>query len=203
MNDRFEDEKETWSFLKVMFEDDGTARTKLLAHLGFSVADESQDGDKLGMEVSQKLSVDEKTLVEAPHVGTGDSGPFDFDSGENFFNNPHPEFNNFTAEASNVPVAEKVQLEPEESAESVDSVFDDGIRHALIVGDYKGAVSQCISANRMADALVIAQMGGASLWESTRDQYLRKSSVSYLKVVILILLLGSNLLKCFATLLIL
>ncbi|CAA6671881.1 unnamed protein product [Spirodela intermedia] len=173
LKSQFEDEKETWSFLKVMFEDDGTARTKLLAHLGFSVASESQDGDTLGME----------TPVEAPHIGTGDGGPFDFDNGENFFNNPLPEFNSFTAEASNVPVAEKVQLEPEESAESTDSVFDDGIRHALIVGDYKGAVSQCISANRMADALVIAQMGGASLWESTRDQYLRKSSVSYLKVV--------------------
>ena len=36
--------------------------------------------------------------------------------------------------------------------------FDDAVQSALIVGDYKGAVAQCISANKMADALVIAHV---------------------------------------------
>uniref|UniRef100_A0A7N2LYU8 Sec16 Sec23-binding domain-containing protein n=1 Tax=Quercus lobata TaxID=97700 RepID=A0A7N2LYU8_QUELO len=57
------------------------------------------------------------------------------------------------------------------------------IQSALIVGDYKGAVAQCISANKMADALVIANVGGAFLWESTRDQYFKISRSPYLKVV--------------------
>ena len=37
---RSEDERETWGFLKVMCEDDGTTRTKLLNHLGFSLSAE-------------------------------------------------------------------------------------------------------------------------------------------------------------------
>ena len=36
--------------------------------------------------------------------------------------------------------------------------FDDAVQRALIVGDYKGAVAQCISANKMADVLVIANV---------------------------------------------
>lgn len=166
-----EDEKETWSFLKVLFEDDGTARTKLLNHLGFSVADQTQDSDtKLETELSQKLSLDEKS-------------PFDLDSGESFFNNPSPQVDTFPVEAPAGPVTDPKPSNVEESSESVDSSFDDSIRHALIIGDYKKAVSQCVSANRMADALVIAQMGGPALWESTRDQFLKQSRVSYLKVV--------------------
>ncbi|KAI7741646.1 hypothetical protein M8C21_003654 [Ambrosia artemisiifolia] len=40
---------------------------------------------------------------------------------------------------------------------------------ALVVRDYKGAVAQCITANKMADALVVAQVGGSSLCETTQD----------------------------------
>nr|DAD40169.1 TPA_asm: hypothetical protein HUJ06_014492 [Nelumbo nucifera] len=36
----------------------------------------------------------------------------------------------------------------------------------------------------MADALVIAHVGSPCLWESTRDQYLKRSHSSYLKVII-------------------
>jgi protein transport protein SEC31 len=52
----------------------------------------------------------------------------------------------------------------------------------LVLGDYKEAVAQCITANKLADALVIAHVGGTSLWEKTRDQYLKMSSSPYLKV---------------------
>ncbi|XP_078428662.1 transducin family protein / WD-40 repeat family protein [Wolffia australiana] len=168
-----EDEKETWSFLKVMFEDDGTARTKLLAHLGFSVAEQAQEAEALSQEVAQKLSLDETA---------GNIKSFDLDSGESFFNNPQP-LDSFPVEAPAVSEIEQKPLETEGLAERAESSFDDSIRHALIIGDYKGAVSQCISAGRMADALVIANMGGPALWESTRDQYLQRSSLSYLKVV--------------------
>ncbi|KAJ6895058.1 hypothetical protein NC651_021514 [Populus alba x Populus x berolinensis] len=37
-----EDDRETWAFLKVMFEEDGTARTRMLSHLGFSVPAEEK-----------------------------------------------------------------------------------------------------------------------------------------------------------------
>ncbi|MQL67954.1 hypothetical protein Taro_000254, partial [Colocasia esculenta] len=177
------DDKETWGFLKVMFEDDGTARTKLLAHLGFSVSNGSEHvADELGSELASNLSLDQNTS-EGAAVGKGESSAFDIDNGEDFFNNPVHSSDSLTVEASNAPTANVVQSELEESVESPDSSFDESIRHALIVGDYKGAVAQCISANRMADALVIAHMGGPSLWESTLDRYLSKSNLSYIKVV--------------------
>ena len=69
-----------------------------------------------------------------------------------------------------------------EVEESSDPSFDDSVQHALVVGDYNGAVMQCISANKWADALVIAHVGNASLWESTRDQYLKMVRSPYLKV---------------------
>nr|POE81584.1 protein transport protein sec31 like a [Quercus suber] len=90
-----EDDRETWNFLKVMFEDDGTARTKLLSYL--AIGDTAPDSEQLQQE------------------------PDGFDNG----------------------------------------AFDDAVQSALIVGDDKGAVAQCISANEMTDALVIANVGAS------------------------------------------
>ncbi|KAK8693364.1 hypothetical protein V6N13_070949 [Hibiscus sabdariffa] len=68
--------------------------------------------------------------------------------------------------------------------ESADTSLDDVVQRALVVGDYKGAVEQCIAAKKkMADALVIDHVGGVSLWESTRNQYLKMNRSPYLKVV--------------------
>ncbi|KAJ0247821.1 Protein transport protein SEC31 A [Hirschfeldia incana] len=120
-----EEEKETWRLLKLMLEEDGTAKTKLRAHLGFSLP-----------------SADQK-----PHA---------------------------TYSSENVKVTQQ---------ESSDPLFDDAIQRSLIVGDYKEAVSHCLSANKMADALVIAHVGGTTLWESTLDKYLKMSNAPYMKVV--------------------
>ncbi|KAG2668760.1 hypothetical protein I3760_14G006000 [Carya illinoinensis] len=187
-----EDDRETWSFLKVMFEDDGTARTKLLGHLGFSVPTNEKESvqDALSQEVNA-LGLED---VVPEKVGSGDDKEatiFPTDNGEDFFNNiPSPKadtplstsHDNFAIPDA-VDGLERLQQEPDGVGESVDPAFNDGVQRALIVGDYKGAVAQCISANKMADALVIAHVGGASLWESTRDQYFRTSHSPYLKVV--------------------
>ncbi|KAG6679763.1 hypothetical protein I3842_13G008400 [Carya illinoinensis] len=187
-----EDDRETWSFLKVMFEDDGTARTKLLAHLGFSAPANEKEcvQDALSQEVNA-LGLEDTVTEKVGSVGDTEATIFPADNGEDFFNNlPSPKTDtplstsrgNFaivdTAHDSN-----QLQQEPNVFEESADQAFDDGVQHALIVGDYKGAVAQCISANKMADALVIAHVGGASLWESTRDQYFRTNLSPYLKVV--------------------
>ncbi|CAH2036931.1 unnamed protein product [Thlaspi arvense] len=126
-----EEEKETWGLLRIMLEEDGTAKTKLRIHLGFSLPSEDQN-------------------VNEPHA---------IYSSEN---------------------VKETQHIPEESS---DPLFDDAIQRSLIVGDYKEAVAQCLSANKMADALVIASVGGTTLWESTRDKYLRMSNVPYMKVI--------------------
>ncbi|KAG5390742.1 hypothetical protein IGI04_032283 [Brassica rapa subsp. trilocularis] len=118
-----EEEKETWSLLKIMLEEDGNAKTKLRTHLGFSLPSEDQE-----------------------HYATYSS--------EN--------------------VEEEIS----------DPLFDDAIQRSLIVGDYKEAVAHCLSANKMADALVIAHVGGTTLWVYIAlDKYLKMSNAPYMKVV--------------------
>jgi len=173
-----------------MFEDDGTARTKLLSHLGFNVPSEAKDtvNDDLSQEVNA-LGLEDTTVDNAGHVATNESVNFSTDNGEDFFNNlPSPKADTPLSTsagtfvvAENANGSEKIQ-DDAEMEESSDPSFDDSVQHALVVGDYKGAVMQCISANKWADALVIAHVGNASLWESTRDQYLKMVRSPYLKV---------------------
>ncbi|KAK2351558.1 Protein transport protein Sec31B [Trifolium repens] len=187
-----EEERETWGFLKVMFEDDGTARTKLLTHLGFNVPSETKDtvSDDLSQEVNA-IGLEDTAVNNAGHVATNETSIFSSDNGEDFFNNlPSPKAetppsmaaSNFVV-ADNANGSEKIEDDDVEVEDSSDPSFDDSVQRALVVGDYKGAVSQCISANKWADALVIAHVGSTSLWESTRDQYLKKNRSPYLKVV--------------------
>lgn len=187
-----EQDRETWGFLKVMFEDDGTARTKLVTHLGFRVnTDEVENVSELDQKITTTLSLDEKTTSETGVANDTDVNVFATDNGEDFFNNlqspkadPSLSLSGdaFIVEGDAIPNGEQVQ-ESGGPGECHDSSFDEDIQRALVVGDYKGAVLQCISANRMADALVIAHVGGTTLWENTRDQYLKQSHSSYLKVV--------------------
>lgn len=178
-----------------MFEDDGTARTKLLSHLGFSPPPE----EKVTTENDIAEQVDAlglKDSVAGGEVLSGSKGatPYTIDNGLDpleFFNNLSPKADTPLSVSGNqfdtddtAPVEEASGQEIEGQGDAADSSFDEAVQHALVVGDYKGAVSQCISAGRMADALVIAHVGGASLWESTRDQYLKTSRSSYLKVLI-------------------
>ncbi|KAL8171502.1 hypothetical protein V2J09_023306 [Rumex salicifolius] len=188
-----EDDKETWGFLKVMFEDDGTARSKLLTHLGFSAPDEGK-GDVQEDVVQQvnDLTVQENVDETASYPKDRENAAFSFDNGEDFFNNlsspkaddtPVSSSVNHFASEETVLTEDHVQGESYVQEESTDPAFDEAVQRALVVGDYKGAVAQCLSANRIADALVIAHVGGPSLWESTRDQYLKKNNAPYLKVV--------------------
>ncbi|RRT48089.1 hypothetical protein B296_00047266, partial [Ensete ventricosum] len=176
-----EDDRETWGFLKIMFEEEGTARTKLLSYLGFTMpvdcSDKYSDLDNLGKGLENTLSLDTRSSVEV------DVSTYSIDNGEEFFNNPQISEDSSAYEEKSVPNREKAEKEPEEPSRSYDPSFDDSIQHALVVGDYKGAVLQCIAADRMADALVIAHAGGSSLWESTQDQYLKNNLAPYLKVV--------------------
>lgn len=173
-----------------MFEDDGTARSKLLTHLGFDMVNEEKDTvqNDLSQEVNV-LSPEESTAEKVAYVKEKETTIFPSDNGEDFFNNlPSPKadtplstsVNNFVVEET--ATIEQMQQEVDGQEESADPAFDECVQRALVVGDYKGAVAQCLAANKMADALVIAHVGGSSLWESTRDQYLKMSRSPYLKV---------------------
>ncbi|KVH97345.1 Steroid receptor RNA activator-protein/coat protein complex II, Sec31 [Cynara cardunculus var. scolymus] len=179
-----EDDRETWGFLKVMFEDDGTARTKLLNHLGFSLpAEVNENVQDLSQDVSS-LSFEEHEAAKEGFVGGNQASNSPTDNGEDFFNNlPSPVSTPGKNTEEFAPSVDEPTKESDLQGGVTEPSFDDAVQRALVVGDYKGAVAQCIAADKMADALVIAQVGGASLWESTRDQYLKKNSSPYLKVV--------------------
>jgi len=173
-----DEERETWGFLRVMFEDGDFARTKLLTHLGFEPPQEppASSTDELSQTLADTLNLDHATVTD------NTDAQFLIDNGDDFFNNPQPS----EASLPEEPVSTNgQQIEQEVSGDVVpsDPSIDKSIQHALVVGDYKGAVNQCLAANRMADALVIAHAGGSALWESTRNHYLKNSISPYLKVV--------------------
>uniref|UniRef100_A0A0E0ANQ7 Sec16 Sec23-binding domain-containing protein n=1 Tax=Oryza glumipatula TaxID=40148 RepID=A0A0E0ANQ7_9ORYZ len=173
-----DEERETWGFLRVMFEDGDAARTKLLAHLGFNPPQEqtSSSTDELNRTLADTLNLDHGAPTD-----TSDS-QFMVDNGEDFFNNPQPSETSL-AEESISTNGQQIEQEMPVNVEPSDPSVDKSIQHALVVGDYKGAVNLCLAANRMADALVIAHAGGSALWESTRNQYLKNTVSPYLKVV--------------------
>ncbi|RLN35479.1 hypothetical protein C2845_PM03G14960 [Panicum miliaceum] len=173
-----DEERETWGFLRVMFEEGDVARTKLLAHLGFEPpqAPTVDSTDELSQTLADTLNLDHGTTTDNADA------QFLVDNGDDFFNNPQPSEPRL-AEESISTNGEQIEQEMPGDVVPSDPSIDKSIQHALVVGDYKGAVNQCLAANRMADALVIAHAGGSALWESTRNQYLRKSISPYLKVV--------------------
>ncbi|KAL1197597.1 transport protein SEC31-like protein B [Cardamine amara subsp. amara] len=188
-----EEEKETWGLLKIMFEEEGSTRTKLINHLGFSLPSEENDQAVNGLSSDLNGIGLEDTVAHALEPeDSNEAAAFAMDNGEDFFNNfpAKPDTPVSTSAKDFTPPdtdfgakSEETQEMPEEEEESSDPVFDDAIQRALVVGDYKEAVDQCISANKMADALVIAHVGGTALWESTREKYLKTSSAPYMKVV--------------------
>ncbi|KAL5994613.1 hypothetical protein ACLOJK_024666 [Asimina triloba] len=179
-----EDERETWGFLKVMFESEGTARTKIPIHLGFSVPEGNETLRGEADKEDSNLTYSDKGISKTGLAEGGDGSQYPFDDGEDFFNNlatpradsSFPRVVDDLVVEDNQEQAEQELLEDEQI-----SALDEAIEHALVVGDYKGAVSQCISGERIADALLIARLGGTTLWESIQSQYLKRSHSSYLK----------------------
>ncbi|KAK6120829.1 hypothetical protein DH2020_045434 [Rehmannia glutinosa] len=163
-----DEERETWGFLKVMFTEEGTARSKLLSHLGFSQP--AEESNAVNDEVSEQVNVlglDESVTNKEGISGNNDSSLFGTDNGEDFFNNlPSPKADTPSATSkSEFIIGDSVKESQQEmngQEESSDPSFDDAVQHAL----------------------VIAHVGGAALWERTRDQYLKTSRSPYLKVVV-------------------
>ncbi len=59
---------------------------------------------------------------------------------------------------------------------------EEEIQRALFVGNYAAAVDACLRAGRMADALLIANIGGADLFKRTMHRYMRRNPRPYMQV---------------------
>ncbi|KAG0569564.1 hypothetical protein M758_6G095900 [Ceratodon purpureus] len=197
-----EEDAETWSFLKIMFDEE--ARKQLLAHFGFSTVDlekpeEQQEEEPLSEDLASLGLKESSAPVEepkpAPVISVADDileGP---DDGEDFFDRLEtpqtptepsaPSVETDDVEESAKEDDEAVTTEPvtEETKDDGDNETDEAIQRALVAGDFKGAVDICLGAGRVADALVMAAVGGTSLWEETQQEYFRRTKRPYLKVV--------------------
>ncbi|CAL4930937.1 unnamed protein product [Urochloa decumbens] len=173
-----EEERETWGFLKVFLADEGTTRTNLLAHLGFNALEVTtrDSTNELGKTLSDMLNIDND-----PFTGSMDARVL-VDNEDGFVNNLQLSQKKLSRERNSTAGEQTLQETVDKSAMSDPSV-DASIQRALVTGDYKVAVNQCISANRIADALVIAHAGGSTLWESTCNNYIRNSTSPYLKTI--------------------
>ncbi|KAJ6356743.1 hypothetical protein OIU78_004778 [Salix suchowensis] len=104
---RSQDDRETWGFLKVMFEEDGTARTRMLAHLGFSIPVEEKDvvpEDNLTKEINS-IRLNDTPADEMGYENNQEATIFSADDGEDFFNNlPSPK-----ADTSLVPSGDNLE----------------------------------------------------------------------------------------------
>jgi hypothetical protein len=59
---------------------------------------------------------------------------------------------------------------------------EEEIQKAIFVGNYDGAVDTCLKAGRLADALLIANIGGAELFKKTMQRYMRRNPRPYMAV---------------------
>jgi hypothetical protein len=58
---------------------------------------------------------------------------------------------------------------------------EEEIQRALFVGNYDAAVEACFKAGRMADALLVANIGGAELYKRAMGRYMRKQPRPYMQ----------------------
>mmetsp|Transcript_32134 Transcript_32134/g.91150 ORF Transcript_32134/g.91150 Transcript_32134/m.91150 type:complete len:1157 (-) Transcript_32134:57-3527(-) len=176
-------EKETWSFLRVLFEDD--ARRQLLTHLGFE--------SKLAEVAAVTSAVEEMSVAadgegavpapppakpagdaagffdELPDQGPGDGGDF-FENLPATLPGASPKK---AAAGDDMPPNSPGPMEPGEME----------VLSALYTGNYETAVAACLQHGRMADALVLASIGGAELWKSTQKEYMARTPKPYMTVV--------------------
>eukprot|EP00211_Chloroparvula_japonica_P000131 CAMPEP_0119125334 /NCGR_PEP_ID=MMETSP1310-20130426/4646_1 /TAXON_ID=464262 /ORGANISM="Genus nov. species nov., Strain RCC2339" /LENGTH=1095 /DNA_ID=CAMNT_0007115393 /DNA_START=21 /DNA_END=3304 /DNA_ORIENTATION=+ len=168
-----EEEEETWKFLQVLFEDD--ARRTLLQSLGFKAA-EKPAAEKPAAEAAAE-AVEGMALEGEPAPQNGLEG-----DGSDFFDSI-PETPASPTPKQAAPPAAAPEDVAEALAEGEMDESEVALQACLVVGDYEGAVKECLKKNRMADALVLASMGGGDLWEATQKEYMRRAPQPYMRIV--------------------
>lgn len=183
-------EQEMWQFLRFVFEDD--AKAKILEHLGYKTKAAAEGSPALAADASQAAQ-DVAGLTLDPPAPEADASQGMGMGDESFFDNlPSP-----SPKSKEPPPGIEEQVALAEAAgtqNGVGSPVGDGavvedeadvsIKNALFVGNYEGAVQACIDADKMADALIIASVGGVDLWARTKQEYLKRSTKGYMKIVL-------------------
>lgn len=179
-----QEEAETWQFLSVLFEDD--ARRQLLAKLGFSEALLAQGSGASLAAVAETLA----SAADKLSMADGITKPSIQVPGEDLTAQDDPNFFDNLPEQRPppppVPVApgtEEADKEEPIAIPDVNNEHEEEIQRALFVGNYEAAVEGCLRAARMADALLIANIGGADLYKRTMQRYMQRNPKPYMQVV--------------------
>lgn len=88
---------------------------------------------------------------------------------------------------NNLGSQEKQEEEEEEGDQEVAAMnpklVDEIISRAVMVADFEKAVSCCLRAGRMDDALILASCGGPTLWENTKNEYFNRQKRPIMRVI--------------------
>ncbi|KAL3153542.1 hypothetical protein ABBQ38_011870 [Trebouxia sp. C0009 RCD-2024] len=189
-------DQETWMYLRILFEAD--PKRQLLENLGFHDAlppEPSAEPSGLSSVDQAASSLEDAHLTNAGLASDGFGGDGASHAGDNgeFFEQPDDgDFFDNLQPSSALPTPEKPrseQAEPpspamrgahlEESAGESEAT----IERALYIGNYSHAVDACIKANRMADALLIADLAGREELTRVQHLYMKKQPSPYMRVV--------------------
>jgi protein transport protein SEC31 len=199
--------QELWEFMKMLYE--GNTRGQLLKYLGYEPAapeqqqqqplqEEEQPSANGLLKSTNDLSLDgdmDEINKQLNQQGPPEAAFNDEDFFDNLQGVPSPLPSPSPKQAVTEAVTEEAAAETEEAAdpsleavatEDLDDV-DTEIKHALFVANYAKAVEICLEADKMADALLIASLGGADLWAKTQKEYVKKNSKGYMKVLLSIM----------------
>ncbi|KAL1881116.1 hypothetical protein VTK73DRAFT_4793 [Phialemonium thermophilum] len=174
-----EEEKTVWQVLQTLNSDDG--RSKIIEYLGFGKEDETpkdigaEAGEETQLSAEKKdessPSVDQSNGIKGHKKGISRLWT-DGEDTEDFLSDLTA---NKSAKTDN----------PFHLLGSGNTGLEDHITKALLVGNFARAAEICLDADRVADALVIANCGGKELLEKIQTAYLtkRKGTPSYLRLL--------------------
>mmetsp|Transcript_24380 Transcript_24380/g.43410 ORF Transcript_24380/g.43410 Transcript_24380/m.43410 type:complete len:1160 (-) Transcript_24380:43-3522(-) len=180
------DDKETWSFLRILFEED--ARRQLLAHLGFETAPKQDAQAEVSTDPAGSVQPPPDTAAPAVSSTVDDTNFFEElpeqtvqagGDGDFFDNLPATPM---SPSGSASPAMPPSPGQPPMSPGPMEAGESD-VLSALYTGNYETAVSACLKHGRMADALVLASIGGVELWKATQKEYMHRTPKPYMKVV--------------------
>ncbi|EIE18851.1 hypothetical protein COCSUDRAFT_49081 [Coccomyxa subellipsoidea C-169] len=188
------EDAEVWAFMEVQFHED--PKRQLLAHLGFEdvlpQAEGAAEAEAALAAAAESLQLtsprDGAAGTSPPRNGVADAnGDAAFlgneDAGESFFENL-PEVETASPQQpsrTNSALSPRPATAGEDHGEAGESEAE--IQRALFVSNYAAALDICLQADRMADALLIASIGGGDLWARAQKEYIRRAPRPYMKIV--------------------
>ncbi|KAK9805066.1 hypothetical protein WJX73_010529 [Symbiochloris irregularis] len=199
------DEGETWAFLRIHFDED--PRRHLLTHLGFSHSLDTGSDAPLAdvtsaaaaLEALGDLGGTPRTNTLPPPAIAG----FNNDDADAFFEDLQPSTPDPTTPGAlkaggsgtshqgggpgsqggsphrhlHANMSHMGQFDGEGGASESE------IQRAIFVANYSGAVDLCLQAGRMADALLIANQGGAELWARAQAAFMARAPRPYMRII--------------------